>query len=63
MLIRLNLKESGMNVCVGLRKTLHSWEKAEKAGLTVKTVSEAVKWAEIIMILLPDQNQKAVYDQ
>jgi ketol-acid reductoisomerase len=58
----LNLKESGMNVCVGLRKTSASWEKAEKAGLTVMTVSEAVKWGDIIMILLPDQNQKAVYD-
>jgi ketol-acid reductoisomerase len=58
----LNLKESGMNVCVGLRKTSPSWVKAEKAGLTVMTVSEAVKWGEIIMILLPDQNQKAVYD-
>jgi ketol-acid reductoisomerase len=58
----LNLKESGMNVCVGLRKTSASWEKAEKAGLTVMTVSEAVKWGDIIMVLLPDQNQKAVYD-
>jgi len=58
----LNLKESGMNVCVGLRKSSPSWEKAEKAGLIVKTVSEAVKWGEIIMVLLPDQNQKAVYD-
>ena len=58
----LNLKESGMNVCVGLRKTSASWKKAENAGLTVMTVSEAVNWAEIIMILLPDQNQKAVYD-
>ena len=58
----LNLKESGMNVCVGLRKSSPSWEKAEKAGLTVMTVSEAVKWGEIIMVLLPDQNQKAVYD-
>ena len=58
----LNLHESGMNVCVGLRKTSASWEKAEKAGLTVMTVPEAVKWADVIMILLPDQNQKAVYD-
>ena len=58
----LNLKESGMNVCVGLRKSSPSWEKAEKAGLTVMTVSEAVEWGEIIMVLLPDQNQKAVYD-
>jgi ketol-acid reductoisomerase len=58
----LNLHDSGMNVCVGLRKTSDKWEKAEKAGLKVKTISEAVEWANVIMILLPDQNQKAVYD-
>ena len=59
----LNLKESGMNVIVGLRKTSASWEKAEKAGLEVKEVADAVKWANVIMILLPDQNQKEVYDK
>ncbi len=58
----LNLKDSGMNVCVGLRTSSASWQKAEKAGLNVKTVSEAVKWGDVIMVLLPDQNQKAVYD-
>jgi len=58
----LNLKESGMNVVVGLRKTSPSWQKAENAGLTVMTVADAVKWADVIMVLLPDQNQKAVYD-
>jgi len=58
----LNLKESGMNVCVGLRPESKSWKEAEDKGLTVKTVSEAVKWANVIMILLPDQTQKAVYD-
>ena len=59
----LNLKESGMNVCVGLRNTSASWEKAKNAGVEVKTVAEAVKWANVIMILLPDQNQKEVYDK
>lgn len=59
----LNLKESGMNVIVGLRKTSASWEKAQKAGLEVKEVADAVKWADVIMILLPDQNQKEVYDK
>ena len=59
----LNLKESGINVIVGLRKTSASWEKAEKAGLKVKTIADAVKWADVIMILLPDQNQKEVYDK
>ena len=58
----LNLKDSGMNVCVGLRSSSASWQKAEKAGLNVKTVAEAVKWGDVIMVLLPDQNQKAVYD-
>ena len=59
----LNLKESGLNVCVGLRTTSASWDKAKNAGLVVKTVPEAVKWADVIMILLPDQNQKEVYDK
>jgi len=59
----LNLKESGMNVCVGLRKSSASWQKAENDGLTVKTVAEAVKWANVVMVLLPDQNQKAVYEE
>ncbi len=58
----LNLKESGCNVCVGLRKESKRWAMAEAAGLPVKTVSEASEWADVIMILLPDQNQKAVYD-
>ena len=58
----LNLKESGMNVCVGLRPESKSWKEAESKGLTVKTVTEAVKWANVIMVLLPDQSQKAVYD-
>ena len=59
----LNLKESGMNVCVGLRKSSASWQKAEDDGLTVNTVAEAVKWANVVMVLLPDQNQKAVYEE
>lgn len=58
----LNLKESGCNVCVGLRKGSSRWAMAENAGLPVKTVAEASEWADVIMILLPDQNQKAVYD-
>ncbi len=59
----LNLKESGMNVVIGLRKTSATWEKAGKAGVKVLTVDEAVKYADVIMILLPDQNQKEVYDK
>ena len=59
----LNLKESGCNVVVGLRTGSDRWEKADKAGLKVKTVSEAAEWGDVVMILLPDQNQKAVYDK
>lgn len=59
----LNLKDSGMDVCVGLKKTSASWKKAEAAGLKVKEIDAASQWAEIIMILLPDQNQKEVYEK
>lgn len=59
----LNLKDSGMNVCVGLRKGSSSWEKAESTGLKVMEVEEACKWADTIMVLLPDQYQKDVYDK
>jgi ketol-acid reductoisomerase len=58
----LNLKDSGLDVCVGLRSDSSSWKSAEAARLTVKTVSEAVKTSNVIMILLPDQTQKEVYD-
>ncbi len=58
----LNLKDSGMNVCVGLKTDSASCAKAREAGLKVDTVAEAVKWADIVMILLPDQTQKSVYD-
>ncbi len=59
----LNLKESGMNVCVGLRENSPSVEKAKAGGLEVISVAEAVKSSNVIMILLPDQNQKKVYDE
>lgn len=58
----LNLKDSGVDVTVGLRKSSESWAKAEAAGLKVATVADASKAAEVIMILLPDQNQKDVYE-
>jgi ketol-acid reductoisomerase len=59
----LNLKDSGMNVRVGLRKDSASWPKAEAAGLTVMETANAAEWADVIMILLPDQTQKKVYEQ
>ncbi|MGF7185003.1 ketol-acid reductoisomerase [Desulfitispora alkaliphila] len=58
-----NLKESGVEVIVGLRKTSKSWKQAEEAGLTVKTVAEAAKEADMIQILLPDEYQGDVYAQ
>ncbi len=57
----LNLHESGVNVTVGLRKGGASWKKAEGAGLQVKEVAEAVKGADVVMVLLPDENIAEVY--
>ncbi len=57
-----NLNDSGVNVTVGLRKGGPSWAKAEKAGLKVLEVVEAVKAADIVMILLPDEQIAAVYN-
>ncbi len=57
----LNLHESGVNVTVGLRKNGGSWSKAENAGLKVLEVAEAVKGADLVMILLPDENIADVY--
>ena len=56
-----NLKESGVNVTIGLRKNGASWSKAEAAGHQVKEVAEAVKGADVVMILLPDESQPDVY--
>ena len=57
----LNLKESGVKVTVGLRKGGASWDKAKKAGLKVAEVGDAVKGADIVMILLPDEHHAQVY--
>jgi ketol-acid reductoisomerase len=56
-----NLKDSGVNVTIGLRKGGASWHKAEGAGLSVKEVAEAAKGADVVMILLPDESQPEVY--
>ena len=56
-----NLKDSGVEVAVALRKTSASWQKAEKSGLKVMTVSEAAQWADVIMILTPDELQGDIY--
>ena len=57
----LNLKDSGVNVTVGLRKDGASWSKAANAGLSVKEVAEAVKDADVVMMLLPDEQIADVY--
>ncbi|SFR05159.1 ketol-acid reductoisomerase [Desulfoscipio geothermicus] len=58
-----NLKESGLDVVVGLRKDSASWARAEAAGLQVATVAEAAGQADIIQILLPDEYQARVYKE
>jgi len=59
----LNLKDSGVKVTVGLRKGGASWSKVEKAGLQVAEVGEAVKSADVVMLLLPDEQIAAVYSR
>lgn len=58
-----NLRDSGVEVTVGLRKGGASWAKAESAGLKVKEVADAVKEADVVMILLPDENIPDVYNK
>ena len=57
-----NLNDSGVKVTVGLRKGGASWAKAEKAGLKVAEIADAVKSADVVMILLPDEQIAAVYN-
>ena len=57
----LNLRDSGVDVVVGLRPTSKSVEYAKEQGLEVKSVADAVAEADVVMILLPDQYQAAVY--
>ena len=57
----LNLKESGVDVVVGLYKGSKSWSKAENQGLEVLEVADAAKKSDIVMILVPDEHQRKVY--
>lgn len=57
----LNLRDSGVQVVVGLREGSPSWGEAEAAGLEVRPVAEAVKGAQLVSMLLPDQVQPQVY--
>lgn len=58
-----NLKDSGVDVTIGLREGSSSWKKVEMAGITVKTVAEAVKDADVVMILTPDETQAKTYKE
>ena len=57
----LNLKESGVDVVVGLYEGSKSWAKAEAAGLTVMTAADAAEKADVIMMLIPDEKQASTY--
>jgi ketol-acid reductoisomerase len=59
----LNLKDSGVDVRVGLPATSRSIKKAKAAGLEVLSVADAAKWADVIMILAPDTSQAAIYHE
>ena len=58
----LNLKDSNLNVRIGLRGSSSSKPKAEAEGLEVMSVSDAASWSDVVMMLVPDQNQKTVYE-
>ena len=58
-----NLKDSGQDVVVGLYKGGKSWARAEKDGLKVVPVADAAKTGDVVMILLPDQTQRAVFEE
>ena len=58
-----NLKDSGVNVTIGLRKEGSSWEKASNAGHNVKEVADSVKDADVVMLLIPDETMATIYKQ
>jgi len=59
----LNLRDSGVQVCVGLRPGSKSWSKAEAEGLVVMDISPAAEWADTVMVLAPDTTQPEIYAQ
>src|SRR5258705_2255439 len=56
-----NLQDSGVKVTVGLRKGGASWDKAKRGGVKVAELAAAIKGADIVMVLLPDEHHAAVY--
>ena len=59
----LSLRDSGVEVVIGLREGSKSRAKAEEAGLTVMTAAEAAKWADVVMLLAPDTSQAAIFTE
>ncbi|EYT52244.1 ketol-acid reductoisomerase [Leucobacter sp. UCD-THU] len=59
----MNLRDSGVEVIIALKEGSKSMQKAEEAGFEVKTVADAAEWADLIMILAPDQHQRAIYNE
>ena len=57
----LNLKESGVKVTVGVRKDGASWDKAKKSDVKVADLAEAIKGADIVMVLMPDEHHAQIY--
>ena len=58
-----NLQDSGVDVCVGLREGSSSAAKAKAAGIAVKSIEDGVAWADVVMVLAPDENQAAIYQE
>ncbi|MGM1016063.1 MAG: ketol-acid reductoisomerase [Actinomycetota bacterium] len=58
-----NLRDSGVEVAIALKEGSKSIAKAEEAGFAVKTVADAAEWADVIMILAPDQHQRTIYNE
>lgn len=58
----MNLRDSGVEVVIALKEGSKSIQKAEEAGFEVKTVADAAEWADLIMILAPDQHQRGIYN-
>lgn len=59
----MNLKDSGCNVVLGLRKNGKSYQKAKQYGFEIMSIEDAVKWADIVQILIPDELQAKVYQE
>src|SRR5213083_623354 len=59
----LNLRDSGVDVVIALKEGSKSIAKAEEAGFKALSVADAAEWADVIMILAPDQHQRAIYTE